>query len=239
VDVKNGSRKNEKMWHILRPEAGGLPGEEGPKCIALPENDGVFFDDGEQFEYLRTTVLPVLTRRSHRLYVWSASCGRGGEPYSLALMFQEANPYHQHRITATDTDDDILKVTMCSGPFTEEDVKNIDRYLLMKYFTGRDDGYWLCDRIMKRVEFKALDLNSGTFERGYDLIIWRRNLDGAERLLPRFYHSLKEGGVLFTGDIDPALAAPLGYVALSPGFYLRLPRRVVLPEDGIEVGNGA
>jgi chemotaxis protein methyltransferase CheR len=51
-----------------------------------------FFRYPEQFEALRTTILPAILEAAadaRRLRIWSAGCATGAEPYSLAILLRE------------------------------------------------------------------------------------------------------------------------------------------------------
>jgi chemotaxis protein methyltransferase CheR len=51
-----------------------------------------FFRYREQFQALRTTILPAIlkaARETRRLRIWSAGCATGAEPYSLAILLRE------------------------------------------------------------------------------------------------------------------------------------------------------
>ena len=105
------------------------------------------------------------------------------------------------------------------------DIANVDKALLLKYFTRSDDGYRVIDSIKRRVEFKRHDLLKDSFEHGFDLIMCRNVViyfsDEAKRTLyTGFYNSLKEGGVMFIGATETLLdASGLGLERIHNCFY--------------------
>jgi chemotaxis protein methyltransferase CheR len=184
-----------------------------------------FFRDHDSFEYLRTTVLPQLIKGRSQLNIWSAGCSHGEEPYSLAIMLDNLAPFLQHRILATDLDEEVLCSARAGGPYSHEALKNVSPSLLQKYFTVCPKGYLVSSRIRHKVEFKQHNLISGSFETGFDLILCRNVTiyftEGVKNELNRkFYCSLKDGGVLFIGGTEVMLDAnSVGFLALKPSFY--------------------
>ncbi|HEX4949747.1 MAG TPA: CheR family methyltransferase, partial [Blastocatellia bacterium] len=64
-------------------------------------SDTFFFREPQQYEFLRSTVLPELFAkhaasesfsRDHRLRLWSAACSTGEEAFSLAITCHQVNP---------------------------------------------------------------------------------------------------------------------------------------------------
>ncbi|MBF8267303.1 MAG: cheR [Dehalococcoidia bacterium] len=184
-----------------------------------------FFRDREQYQVLRTVILPKLLRRTDRLNIWSAGCSRGAEAYSTAMILQEISPGQAHRTLATDIDEGVLAVARKGGPYSPSDLKNVDRSLLLKYFTKSEEDLMVAPAIRRRVEFRKHNLLSDRFEPGFDLIICRNVTiyfsDGAKtKLLQGFHSSLKEQGVLFIGATETLLSAPsLGFEWIGKCFY--------------------
>ena len=218
----------------LSPVVGDIR-QSGKTPIEKPDasNMSGFFDDRGLFDYLSNTVLPVLIRHSPRIYIWSAACGDGAEPYSIALLLEELDSYHRHCILATEADGGLLRRGQRGGPYLPEQVKNISSALLDSYFTETGSGYWLGNRIKRRVEFRRHDLFLDPFERGYDLIMCRNpglSLSDyeSECLLRDFYFSLREGGMLFIRGNGALLPVKIpGFIRISDSFYCRLPRNFI------------
>lgn len=79
---------------------------------ALTTNETSFFRDNEPFTALTHQVLPDLLRArssTRTLKIWSAACSSGQEPYSLAMVMQDALPSGWScEILATDISSEIL-----------------------------------------------------------------------------------------------------------------------------------
>ena len=177
----------------------------------LTINVSQFFRDFPQFEQLRIYILPELLRNRPSLNVWSAGCSGGAEPYSIAILLEEISPCSSHRILATDIDERSLTRASAGGPYSSDDVKNIPAHLLNKYFVMSDGGYRIIDRLKQKMQFRQHNLLCDKFERGLDLLVCRNVTiyftdEVKSDLNRKFYHSLKDGGILFIGatEIMPA-----------------------------------
>ncbi len=191
----------------------------------LTINVSEFFRDSEQYEVFRTKVLPEQIRKSRNLNIWSAGCSNGSEPYTIAIILEEINNFHKHRILATDIDTEILSRAKAGGPYLPSDVRNVRKDLLNKYFTCVNDEYWLIDKIKRRIEFKQHNLLKDEFEKDFDIIVCRNVViyfaDEPKRMLYQgFCNSLKDDGVLFIGATETLLgSSKLGLERLYVSFH--------------------
>src|SRR3954466_14518319 len=74
---------------------------------ALTTNETSWFRDGDPFTALTATVLPQLLAArgpNERLQIWSAACSSGQEPYTIAMLLEDALPNAASRISITATD---------------------------------------------------------------------------------------------------------------------------------------
>ncbi len=191
----------------------------------LTINVSEFFRDSSPFEQLQTLILPQLLKNTPRLNIWSAGCSHGAEPYTIAMILEQISPYHNHRILATDIDEGVLKQAKAGGPYSPAEVKGVSSIFLRRYFTSSNGGYMVIDKIRRRVEFRRQNLLCDEFEQSFDLVICRNVTiyftDEAKRELNRrFYHSLKDGGVLFIGGTEVMLdVVSIGFKGLKASFY--------------------
>ena len=78
---------------------------------ALTTNHTSFFREARHFTFLRDVILPELPADSP-LYLWSAACSTGEEPYTIAFALIEAlggEAFSRVSITATDISTRVLK----------------------------------------------------------------------------------------------------------------------------------
>src|SRR3954451_1476286 len=74
---------------------------------ALTTNETSWFRDGDPFTALTSTVLPSLLAArgpNERLQIWSAACSSGQEPYTIAMLLEDALPHASSRVSITATD---------------------------------------------------------------------------------------------------------------------------------------
>lgn len=191
----------------------------------LTINVSQFFRDVQQFNYLRSTVLPELLERNAKINVWSAGCSHGEEPYSVAITLAGMSSGRRARIIATDLNREALKRAQVGGPYLPNEIRNVSERQLQRYFTSSDEGHVVADEIRKRLEFREHDLLSDEFERGVDLLICRYVMiyfsrEVRSKLLRKSYDSLKPGGVLFIGGAEALLGADgEGFERLAGNFY--------------------
>ncbi len=193
----------------------------------LTINVSEFFRDTDQFDVLRTQILPEMLKKGTALNIWSAGCSMGAEAYSVAITLNELDPKAQFRILGTDLDQTILVKARAGGPYSAADIKNVSKHLRQKYFTSCEEGYQVLDSVKARVQFRQQNLLKGSFAKGFDLIICRNVViyfsDEAKRTLNRAFHeSLNENGVFFIGGTESLLdAKALGFTRMNSSFYRR------------------
>lgn len=191
-----------------------------------------FFRSQDQFDALRTHILPALIeeRRSlgtRHLRMWSAGCATGEEPYSLAMLLYDLLPDREQwslSILATDIDQHSLARARCgvyrSGSFRSETPEAIrDRW-----FTPTREGFLLDRRIRDMVIFAQLNLVSEdypSFDTGtmcMDMIICRNVTiyfcqDTTHKVVRRFHEALRTDGWLIVGHSEPMASLYEGLTA--------------------------
>lgn len=234
-----GAKNVIDYGHMLEQNQDMLQGLRNFLTINVSE----FFRDLSPFKQLRTLILPQLLENASTLNIWSAGCSHGEEPYSVAMILEDISPHHNHRILATDIDEGALKKAKTGGPYSADEIKNISPILLKRYFASSNGDHMVIDRIKKRVEFRQQNLLCDEFEQGFDLIICRNvtiyfTQKAKRKLNRRFYHSLKDGGVLFIGGTEVMLdTTDVGFKGLGVSFYqkpaLSTSRRVDVREAAL------
>jgi chemotaxis protein methyltransferase CheR len=188
-------------------------------------NVSEFFRDKPQFNILQNFIIPYLIANSYRINIWSAACSCGQEPYSLAMILEETCPHVHHRILATDIDESALKQARNGGPYTAYDVRNVEKKFSDKYLIKNESGYWVDEKIKRKVIFQHHNILNDSFEQNYDLIICRNVIIYfsdvvRDNLYLKFNNSLKGGGVLFLGGSEVVLSpGKQGFSMLHPAFY--------------------
>lgn len=187
-----------------------------------------FFRDRHKWEELRTQIMPLIRRRGQVLRAWSAACSVGAEPFSLAILFQEDPLIWRYQVLGTDIDRDALDRARAGGPYTADEVKEVDAPLLARYFRRAEDGYWVQNTLRQRVEFAEKDLLRSAAKEEFDLVVCRNVLiyfteEAKAQVIHNLMQALKPGGVLFIGATESIPSGRfVGLERLSLSFYRRV-----------------
>ena len=165
-----------------------------------------FFRNPELFDDLEKQLAQELLSNNPNLKVWSAACSIGCEPYTLGIILNKLSPNGRHNIIATDIDDTILTRAK-AGEYTQNEMKGVKDSDLSKYFSIKDDKYYIDSKIKGMVTFKKHDLILDKYDNSFDLIVCRNvviyfNNDVKQEIYKKFSNSLKKGGLLFVGATE-------------------------------------
>jgi chemotaxis protein methyltransferase CheR len=184
---------------------------------AMTTNETFFFRDKSPFDLFRDVLLPryLAARAStRRLRIWCAASSTGQEPYSLAMLLDEAAPRlagWQVDILATDLSTEVIEKAK-AGLYTQFEVqRGLPIQLLVKHFTQVADQWQISPKIRGMVNFRPINLIRdfgplGTFD-----IIYCRNVliyfDGPTKtdVLKRLGAALAPDGALLLGAAETVL----------------------------------
>jgi chemotaxis protein methyltransferase CheR len=185
-----------------------------------------FFREPAQLTAFVEEIIPdILSRKTVRkVRVWSAGCASGEEPYSIAMLLQEARAYDRATIEifASDISSEVL-VRARKGQYRETAFRTTDPTLRDKYFTREPDGGWrIADEIRNRVSFGRLNLYDEprvSLLGNVDVIFCRNVIiyfdDASKRMvISNFYNRLVDGGYLLLGHSE-------SLITLSTQFKLK------------------
>ncbi len=177
----------------------------------LAQSETRFFRDRQQFERLRTQILPAaLSKRGHeRVRIWSAACATGQEAYSLAMLVDEMrndgmNPAVE--IVATDLSERLLEKAR-AGLYTQFEIqRGLPIRKLIAYFEKAGDLWRISDRLRAGVKFAPHNLMKHPGELGqFDVIMLAHVLASFDQetridVLRRVADALTPNGVLMLGS---------------------------------------
>ncbi len=191
----------------------------------LTINETSFFRDRSLFAALADRLLPRLfsaRAETRRLRIWCAGCSTGQEPYSVAMVVDEAlraHPGFRVEILATDLSRAVIEQAQ-RGAYSQFEVqRGLPVTLLLRHFTRRDDLWQVNDALRSRVTFKVGNLLSIPHDAGSIDLVFCRNVlfyFEAERrrgVLHRLAEVLASDGRLVLGgaeriaDLCPQLQA--------------------------------
>jgi chemotaxis methyl-accepting protein methylase len=201
------------------------PAEEQILRAGLLNHFSEFFRDPLTFAILERAILPELIQKKKNdkrseIRIWSAGCAAGQEPYSLAILLEEAlgnsQPGLTYRIFATDVDETQLDEARL-GYYPSAALGNLSLKRAETWFTRQGGGYAVKATLQRNINFSVFDLIQE--ERGcppasifgdFDLLLCCNLLiyyqSGTQTLiLDRFEHCLARGGTLVTGAAERGL----------------------------------
>jgi chemotaxis protein methyltransferase CheR len=183
---------------------------------ALTTNETSWFRDIEPFTALSSTVLPSLldARAPHeRLQIWSAACSAGQEPYTIAMVLQDALPDAAARvaITATDLSREMVERTR-AGRFSQLEMnRGLPAAMLVRHFT-RVEREWEISREMRgMVTVHQCNLAVPLPRFGPFDVIYLRNvliyfdLSTKQDILRRIRQVMRPDGWLFLGAAETTI----------------------------------
>ena len=180
----------------------------------LTINVSTFFRDPDRWQSLRDLIIPTLLKealslrpKDTGLKIWSAGCSIGVEAYSLAILLEELSPTRRHKIMATDFDQSALKKAKAGGPYSFEEIQNLNPAQKTAYLQPDGPPFYIKLALAKRIEFKEHNLLDDPYPGEMDLIICRNVViyftsKTKDALYRKFFAALRQGGILFLGATE-------------------------------------
>ncbi|MDD3429072.1 MAG: protein-glutamate O-methyltransferase CheR [Oscillospiraceae bacterium] len=197
----------------------------------LTTNYTYFMRENEHFDFLIERVLPFFerTRTNHTLYIWSAACSSGQEPYTMAMAidsyFGAKKKSWNTVILASDISMNVLEKAH-KAVYTAEEIKDLPPQWKSKYMVDLKDGtFRVCDTIRKEVVFRRINLmDSFKFKNKFDLIFCRNvmiyfDAPTKETLINKFYDWTADSGFLFIGHSESLNKEATRFSYLQPAIY--------------------
>jgi len=184
-----------------------------------------FFRNAEVFKKIQSDILPTLASLKY-LRIWCAGCSSGDEPYSLAILLQQAGLLEKTQIYATDINETILNEAI-NGIYAldlfstfQDNYKKLSLNNDFKdYFTFHDKHFEVNKEIKEKVLFFKHNLVSDASINEFNLILCRNVLiyfdkDLKQKVFNIMNESLSKDGFLVLGESE-ALAKNLNYQRLG------------------------
>ncbi|MCJ2112324.1 protein-glutamate O-methyltransferase CheR [Methylobacterium sp. E-025] len=149
---------------------------------AMTTNETFFFRDRTPFDLFRDVLLPqAMARRAgqRRLRIWCAAASTGQEPYSLAILLQEAGAKlagWQVEIVATDLSTEVIEKGKL-GLYSHFEVqRGLPVQWLLKYFTQIGEQWQIAPALRAMIDYRPLNLLNGFEALGCFDVIYCRNV---------------------------------------------------------------
>ncbi|MCG6122035.1 MAG: protein-glutamate O-methyltransferase CheR [Microvirga sp.] len=192
---------------------------------AMTTNETFFFRDKTPFTLFSDVILPqMLAARSTRrkLRIWCAAASTGQEPYSLAMILDEARARlagWQIEIVATDISTEVLDKAQ-AGIYSQFEVqRGLPIQMLLKYFEQKGESWHISPKIKSMVNYRQLNLIKDFASLGQFDVIYCRNVliyfDQPTKadVLRRLSAALAPDGLLLLGAAETVIGLT---DALSP-----------------------
>ena len=187
-------------------------------------NETYFFRERGQLDEFRDRIVPqvVAAKKDRQLKVLSAPCSTGEEPYTLAMLLDEAPvDLSSWRVEIVGFDIDTEAIEKARSAFYPHSAfRSTETRYRDKYFVAEGNGHRIVSKIASRVRFQSaniLDLPRGPEFEGFDIIFCRNMLiyfdKGAQkRVVDRFYQMLNPSGFLFVGHSESLMTLDVNFV---------------------------
>jgi len=183
---------------------------------ALTTNETSWFRDGDPFTALTSTVMPALLAArgpNERLQIWSAACSSGQEPYTIAMLLEDALPNASSRIaiTATDLSREMVERTK-AGRFSQLEVnRGLPAAMLVRHFTRAGTEWEVAAPLRRMVSASECNLATALPRMGPFDVVYLRNvliyfdLPTKQAILRRVRDLMRPDGWLFLGAAETTL----------------------------------
>lgn len=175
-------------------------------------NETYFLRERAQMDHMVKTVIPGLIANGKKsVRIWSLACSSGEEPYSLAILLNEAGLFNKANIEilATDINTEVLDIAK-KGLYRTISFRGVPPAIQQKYFTKDGFTFKLDSSIMSKIKFFQGNLSSpmlGTKVGKLDIIFCRNvliyfDVPGKTKVIDLFYKSLNVPGALYLGHSE-------------------------------------
>jgi chemotaxis protein methyltransferase CheR len=201
--------------------------EEAPRLLErLTIKVSRFYRNAATFDLLREQAIPRLAgeRSGRPLRLWSAGCGCGEEPYTLAMLLDEAGI--PGSVVGTDIDPAALD-TARAGVYPESALGELPADLAGRYLEHVDSGlrggaFRVRDGLRPRLRFSHHDVTAAVPPQDqvpFDLVCCRNILiyllpDVQSRTLAGVCATIAPGGLLVLGEAEWPAASLAGSLAV-------------------------
>jgi chemotaxis protein methyltransferase CheR len=208
---------------------GKLAGPEGPSLRepiieAITTKETSFFRDRHPFDAFRSRILPELAdvvRRRRALNrpsparIWCAAVSTGQEAYSLAMLIDDYRSTAQgsdlaaadFTILASDISAAALAVAR-KGEYREPAMRDLAKVFRDRYFRRTHSGWTVSDDLVRRIDFRKMNLLDNGLGLGVMDLIFCRNVliyfdeTTRRRICDQFANLLTPGGYLVLGTVE-------------------------------------
>lgn len=217
ITIQLGLSSTEELW---KKAVISIDGNFKALLLDLATNNETsFFRDLGVFQAFEAAVIPEIIQKNpniDKIKIWSAASSTGQEPYSLAIIMENAartgKNWPDYSILATDVSERVLKRGM-DGIYSQLEVqRGLPARYLISFFDKNTDNQWLIKPELKsKIKFQKMNLLDPWFHASsFDVIFCRnvliyQSVENKTQVIAKISESLKSGGVLFLGAAESML----------------------------------
>lgn len=175
-------------------------------------NETYFLRERGQMDYLVNTIVPDFIKAGKRsIKIWSVPCSTGEEPYSIAILLNNAGLFNKIAIDilATDINSDVVAIAK-RGEYRSASFRGVPSDFISKNFIQDDQSSFIKDEIKNRVRFNTGNITSPGISAmvGRMDVIFCRNVliyfdfEGKKKSIDMFKNVLNNPGFLCLGHSE-------------------------------------
>jgi chemotaxis protein methyltransferase CheR len=213
---------------------GGLDDEWPAILDAITTNKTDFFRESEHFDFLIQEAVPeLLAGGARELSVWSAACSTGPEPYSIAMVLDQAAHKlgFSFHVYASDISHEVLNKAQ-RAIYTADAVEPVPESLRSAYVMVSKDRHAhlvrMAPELRRMVTFGHHNLLStgSPWRRNMDIVFCRNVLiyftrPTQEVVIRNLCSQMRVGGYLFLGHSESTMSLSLPIKQIRPSVYRR------------------
>lgn len=194
----------------------------------LTTHETQFFREIKHFDFLKTLLKPA-GRGSGTIRVWSAACSTGEEPYSIAMVLEDALGQRGWEVVGSDISNNVLQIAR-EGCYAQRLVEKIPPHFRNKYcrpLSADPDLVTMPSALKDHITFRNINLNGDWSTLGTFDVVFLRNVmiyfdvPTKRKLVERIFGVLRSGGHLFIGHSETLNAVSDQYNCVQPAIYRR------------------
>lgn len=198
----------------------------------MTTNETLWFRDRYPFEYLKSTIVPEIRKKSPSFRIWCAACSTGQEPYSIAMLMDEIAALSSVEIIATDLSERVVSKAK-TGIYQQIELNRGMTPDKLNRFFGAADGTdrQINQKLRSKIRFQTLNLLNFPYNLGKFDVIFCRNVliyfsnENKTKVINGLIDNLKPGGYLFLGASEALTrdSQTLEMVRCNPGLVYKKP----------------
>jgi two-component system, chemotaxis family, CheB/CheR fusion protein len=207
--VQLGLKKSEEYLTLLRSNKDECKQLGNDFLIGVTR----FFRDNEAFKELGEKVIaPLVAQKNEHdtIKVWVCACSTGEEAYSIGILLNEqlekSGKNVEVKIFATDIDEVSIEIAS-KGIYPKVIENDLEKRVLEKYFTPKNGGYQISQKIRKQIVFARHDVIRDPPFINNDIVSCRNMLiyispHLQQKIFSLLLFALNRNGYLFLGSSE-------------------------------------